>query len=115
MIKTKQENAAIPPNIAIILNFFRLRSTVLSTMTAKEQNYLPSAANSIRLDIIIVGAGMGGLSASIECALSGHHVTVLEAARELAEVHNYRDCFYSKPIKICGDANNFSRSAPVSK
>lgn len=38
------------------------------------------------LEIIIVGAGLGGLAASIECALSGHHVTVLETAPELAEV-----------------------------
>ncbi|OMP88868.1 3-hydroxybenzoate 6-hydroxylase [Diplodia seriata] len=39
-----------------------------------------------RLDIIIVGAGLGGLAASIECARSGHNVTVLESASELAEV-----------------------------
>ncbi|KAF4540142.1 Monooxygenase FAD-binding protein [Lasiodiplodia theobromae] len=39
-----------------------------------------------RLDIIIVGAGLGGLAASIECARSGHNVTVLEGASELAEV-----------------------------
>ncbi|KAF4303360.1 Monooxygenase FAD-binding protein [Botryosphaeria dothidea] len=38
------------------------------------------------LDIIIVGAGLGGLAASIECARSGHNVTVLESASELAEV-----------------------------
>ncbi|KAK8198148.1 uncharacterized protein BKA78DRAFT_307609 [Phyllosticta capitalensis] len=38
------------------------------------------------LEIIIVGAGLGGLAASIECALSGHHVTVLETAPELAEI-----------------------------
>lgn len=39
-----------------------------------------------KLDIIIVGAGLGGLAASIECARSGHNVTVLESASELAEV-----------------------------
>ena len=38
------------------------------------------------LNIVVVGAGLGGLSASISCALSGHRVTVLEAARELAEI-----------------------------
>lgn len=38
------------------------------------------------LDIIIVGAGLGGLAASIECARSGHNVTMLESASELAEV-----------------------------
>ena len=38
------------------------------------------------LDIIIIGAGLSGLSAAISCALAGHHVRVLESARELAEV-----------------------------
>ncbi|KAF2145287.1 uncharacterized protein K452DRAFT_266078 [Aplosporella prunicola CBS 121167] len=38
------------------------------------------------LSILIVGAGLGGLAASIECARSGHKVTVLEAARSLTEI-----------------------------
>ncbi|KAF1355206.1 hypothetical protein BDV97DRAFT_345000 [Delphinella strobiligena] len=38
------------------------------------------------LDIIVIGAGLGGLSAAISCALGGHEVTVLEGARELAEI-----------------------------
>ncbi|EUC40261.1 hypothetical protein COCMIDRAFT_109280 [Bipolaris oryzae ATCC 44560] len=40
----------------------------------------------LRLDIIIVGAGLGGLAAAISTAQSGHKVTVFEAAKELAEV-----------------------------
>jgi salicylate hydroxylase len=39
-----------------------------------------------KLDIVVVGAGLSGLAASIQCALSGHNVTVLESAKELAEV-----------------------------
>lgn len=41
---------------------------------------------SRELDIAIIGAGLSGLAAAIQCALSGHYVTVLEGARELAEV-----------------------------
>ncbi|KAF2187905.1 FAD binding domain-containing protein [Zopfia rhizophila CBS 207.26] len=39
-----------------------------------------------RLDIVIVGAGLSGLATSIQCALAGHKITVLESANELAEV-----------------------------
>lgn len=38
------------------------------------------------LSIIIVGAGLAGLSAAIACALGGHKVLVLEGTRELAEI-----------------------------
>jgi salicylate hydroxylase len=41
---------------------------------------------SVQLSIIVVGAGLSGLAAAIQCALSGHIVTVLESARELAEI-----------------------------
>lgn len=38
------------------------------------------------LDIIVIGAGLSGLSTAISCALAGHNVVILEAAKELAEV-----------------------------
>ncbi|KAK5940850.1 hypothetical protein PMZ80_007267 [Knufia obscura] len=39
-----------------------------------------------KLSIIIVGAGIAGLSAAVSCALAGHSVIVLEGATELAEI-----------------------------
>lgn len=43
-------------------------------------------AEIVRLRIVIIGAGLAGISAAISCALAGHSITVLEAAKELAEV-----------------------------
>lgn len=39
-----------------------------------------------RLSVVVVGAGIAGLSAAVACALGGHQVTVLEGAKELAEI-----------------------------
>ncbi|GAM82306.1 hypothetical protein ANO11243_002850 [Dothideomycetidae sp. 11243] len=41
---------------------------------------------SRQLDIIVVGAGLGGLGAAISLQLAGHRVTVLEAASYLGEI-----------------------------
>ena len=38
-----------------------------------------------KLDVIVVGAGLGGLAAAISIALSGHAVTVFESTKELLE------------------------------
>ncbi|KAK6201145.1 salicylate hydroxylase [Scheffersomyces amazonensis] len=40
----------------------------------------------ISLDVIIVGAGLGGLTAAIGLTMAGHNVTVLEQAPQLGEV-----------------------------
>lgn len=43
----------------------------------------------IRLNIIVVGAGLGGLAAAIALARRGHNVTVFEQAPELGEVSGH--------------------------
>ncbi|KAI1382392.1 FAD/NAD(P)-binding domain-containing protein [Hypoxylon crocopeplum] len=42
--------------------------------------------SAIQLDVIVIGAGISGLAAAIETALSGHHVTVFETAEGLHEI-----------------------------
>ena len=50
------------------------------------QDSLPLPRSPIQLNIIIVGAGLGGLAAAVSISLSGHKVTVFESAKELLEV-----------------------------
>jgi salicylate hydroxylase len=38
------------------------------------------------MEIIVIGAGIGGLSAALSLALAGHHVTIFETASALAEI-----------------------------
>lgn len=46
----------------------------------------PQQKSTIKLDVIVVGAGISGLATAISTALSGHNVTVFESAKELLEV-----------------------------
>ena len=41
------------------------------------------------IQIVIVGAGMGGLGAAIALRRAGHKVIVLEQAAEFGEVHKF--------------------------
>jgi salicylate hydroxylase len=38
------------------------------------------------MEIIVIGAGIGGLSAALSLALAGHHVTIFETSSVLAEI-----------------------------
>ena len=42
--------------------------------------------HAVKLDVIVIGAGLSGLAAAISTSLSGHNVTVFESAKELQEV-----------------------------
>lgn len=48
--------------------------------------YLTLLTSDFKLQVIIVGAGLGGLGAAIAILLAGHDVLVLESASEIAEV-----------------------------
>lgn len=52
-----------------------------------------TTSSDAKLKIIVVGAGLSGLSAAISCSLAGHDVVVLEGAKELAEVCTYSPHF----------------------
>ena len=45
-----------------------------------------AAQNNLKLKVIIVGAGLGGLAVGINLRQRGHVVTILEGASELGEV-----------------------------
>lgn len=53
--------------------------TIDSTTASSNQAVVP-------LQVIVVGAGLGGLATSVALARRGHRVTVLEQAKELREV-----------------------------
>src|SRR5882724_4057389 len=40
----------------------------------------------LKLNILIVGCGLGGLAAAFTLSKAGHHVTILESAQALGEV-----------------------------
>jgi salicylate hydroxylase len=43
-------------------------------------------STKLSIDIIVVGAGIGGLGSAIALARAGHRVTVLEQSPEFVEV-----------------------------
>lgn len=45
------------------------------------------------LNVVVVGAGIGGLQTALALAADGHYVTVLESVKEFAEVRILSGCF----------------------
>ena len=63
----------------------------------------------LRLQVAIIGAGLGGLAAAIGIARAGHKVTILEQAAVLGEVSSYS-------LDTLNDAHLLSyRSVPAFK
>lgn len=52
-----------------------------------QDNYPYSNRDAVRaLNVIIIGAGISGLSAGLAFSQTGHSVTILESAYEIAEI-----------------------------
>jgi 2-polyprenyl-6-methoxyphenol hydroxylase-like FAD-dependent oxidoreductase len=53
---------------------------------AEHQDQVPLTGNGVRdtgIDVIIVGAGFGGIACAIGCKRKGHRVMILEKVHEL--------------------------------
>ena len=64
----------------------------------RPNGHLDGTGTTLKLDVAIVGAGVGGLSAAIALSRSGHRVIVYESALELSEVS-----------LICSESSNMRR------
>lgn len=64
----------------------------INTEQSLEESSPPQA--KVKLSIIIVGAGIGGLASAIALARQGHTVKVLEQAPALAEVSMSRSALH---------------------
>ena len=58
--------------------------------------------NQEKLQVLVIGAGIGGLSASIAIKNAGHDVTILEKVPKLQEVMLISTCRFS--ALISGDS-----------
>jgi salicylate hydroxylase len=69
------------------LRFLEEYAKINGADTDNESSSVHGRPATVPLHIIVVGAGLGGLSAAVALARRGHSVTVLEQAAELGEVN----------------------------
>jgi hypothetical protein len=107
------ETLTIPSYPSNVLNFLRKLRKSPDLQNGRSSNTRPLQAK-VRLRIVIVGAGLGGLATSIALARRGHSVVVLEQAQKLAEVcivfsfllHTEADTIYAGRRR-CSDPPEF--------
>lgn len=84
---------------SILLGKRNSSTTTVATKTMAVNHVNGTAVqpqSPVKLDVIVVGAGISGLATAISSALSGHNVTVFESAKELLEV----SCLPAWPLPL---------------
>ena len=69
-----------PNQPTLLYSILKFRNTM-----SKAEGY-PFIGEPTGLNVIVVGAGLGGLACAIECRRKGHNVTVFENAPEIMRI-----------------------------
>ena len=64
----------------------RFESCALCSFPSQTVTLYGGRSAPLRLSILIVGCGLGGLAAAFSLSKAGHHVTILESAPALGDV-----------------------------